>query len=183
MEYSREQIEYIRKNKPEFVFKEVPSLDFVVVEFLKKYEVFVKPMTSGSRNVGEDVASGVLTGLAGPDVGLDAYGVSGQKKQTAVQEWTQWKQWALNHNDFEDFRAKRIDEPKAFNMKVLEKLKDPKVQKELEPLMEAFAKKDKLARRIVLAFLIFVFGAGISMNIYFFLEERNESTNYSMINK
>ena len=45
MEYSREQIEYIRKNKPEFVFKEVPSLDFVVVEFLKKYEVFVKPMT------------------------------------------------------------------------------------------------------------------------------------------
>ena len=62
-------------------------------------------MTSGSRNVGEDVASGVLTGLAGPDVGLDAYGVSGQKKQTAVQEWTQWKQWALNHKDFEDFRA------------------------------------------------------------------------------
>ena len=131
MEYTREQIEYIRKNKPEFVLKEVHSLDFVVVEFLKKYEVFVKPMTSGSRNVGEDVASGVLTGLAGPDVGLDAYGVSGQKKQTAVQEWTQWKQWALNHKDFEDFRAKRIDEPKAFNMKVLEKLKDPKVQKEL----------------------------------------------------
>jgi len=29
---------------------------------------------------------------------------------------------------------------------------------------------------------IFVLGAGISMNIYFFLEERNESTNYSMIN-
>ena len=36
MEYSRDQIEYIRKNKPEFDFKEVPSLDFVVVEFLKK---------------------------------------------------------------------------------------------------------------------------------------------------
>ena len=44
---------------------------------------------------------------------------------------------------FEDFRAKRIDEPKAFNMKVLEKLKDPKVQKELEPLMQEFAKNRK----------------------------------------
>tara|TARA_S200000501_G_C20549175_1_gene623614 strand:+ start:84 stop:659 length:576 start_codon:yes stop_codon:yes gene_type:complete len=171
MEYSREQIEYIRKNKPEFVLKEVPSLDFVVVEFLKKYEVFVKPMTSGSRNVGEDVASGVLTGLAGPDVGLDAYGVSGQKKQTAVQEWTQWKQWALNHKDFEGFRAKRIDEPKAFNMKVLEKLKDPKVQKELEPLMEAFAKKDKAAKKgIIIGFLLF-FGIFGGLNIYFFVED------------
>ena len=99
-----------------------------------------------------------------------------------MQEWTQWKQWALNHKDFEDFRANRIDEPKAFNMKVLEKLKDPKVQKELEPLMEAFGKKDKLGRRIITIFLIFVFGAGIGMNIYFFLEERNEGTNYSMIN-
>ena len=67
-------------------------------------------------------------------------------------------------------------------MKVLETLKDPKVQKELEPLMEAFGKKDKLARRIITIFLIFVFGSGIGMNIYFFLEERNESTNYSMIN-
>ena len=171
MEYTKEQIIYIQENKPEFVLKEVPSLDFVVVEFLKKYEVFVKPMTSGSRNVGEDVASGVLTGLAGPDVGLDAYGVSGQKKQTAVQEWTKWKQWALNHKDFEDFRAKRIDEPKAFNMKVLEKLKDPKVQKELEPLMEAFGKKDKLGRRIIIIFLIFVFEGnkikGASENTFF----------------
>jgi len=29
--------------------------------------------------------------------------LSSQKKQTAIQEWTFWKQWALDHPDFNDF--------------------------------------------------------------------------------
>ena len=89
MEYSEDQIKFIQKNNPDFDFKVVPSLDSVVVEFLKKYEVFIKPMTSGTRDVKGDIASGVITGVLGADVGMDAYSVKGQKKQTQVQEWTQ----------------------------------------------------------------------------------------------
>ena len=91
VEYTEEQIKFIQENYPDFGFKIIPSLDSVVVEFLKKYEVFVKPMTSGTRDVKGDIASGVITGVLGADVGMDAYGVTGQKKQTEVQECTQWK--------------------------------------------------------------------------------------------
>ena len=136
MEYTEEQIKFIQENYPDFGFKIIPSLDTVVVEFLKKYEVFVKPMTSGTRDVKGDIASGVITGVLGADVGMDAYGVTGQKKQTEVQEWTQWKQWALNHKDFEDFRVEKIELPKAHNLQVLEKLKSPQIQKELEELQK-----------------------------------------------
>ena len=37
-------------------------------------------MTSGKRDVGGDVTAGVITGLLGADVGMDAYAVKGQQK-------------------------------------------------------------------------------------------------------
>ena len=43
------------------------------------------------------------------DVGGDAFMISGQKKQTAVIEWTIWKQWSLNHKDFDALKAEKID--------------------------------------------------------------------------
>ena len=156
MEYSREQIEYIRKNKPEFVFKEVPSLDFVVVEFLKKYEVFVQPPKN--KNYAEGALTGAITGMAGADVGGDMAMIQGQNKQTKIQEWTSWKQWALDHKDFEAFRAEKIDIPKAHNSKILESFKDPKVQKELEPLIQEFIKVQKKEEAKTRKFGIFFFG-------------------------
>ena len=48
------------------------------------------------------------------------------------------KQWALNHKDFENFRIEKIENPKEHNLKILESLKDPKVQKELQPIMEKY---------------------------------------------
>ena len=136
MEYSRDQIEYIQRNKPEYAFKLIPSLDSVIVEFLKKYEVFVQPPKN--RNVAEGALTGAITGMAGADVGGDMAMIQGQNKQTKIQEWTSWKQWALDHKDFEAFRAEKIDTAKAHNSKILESLKDPKVQKELEPLIQEF---------------------------------------------
>ena len=73
----------------------------------------------------------VGTALKGGIIGM-------AKKKTQVEEWTKWIQWALDHKDFEAFRAEKIDIPKAHNSKILESLKDPKVQKELEPLIQEF---------------------------------------------
>ena len=115
MEYTKEQINFIQSRKPEFIPKPVPSLDAVIVEFLKRYEVFVQPITSGTRNVGESAVAGAITGMAGADVGGDAFMISGQNKQTKVQEWTQWKQWALDHKDFEAFRVEKIYKAKQHN--------------------------------------------------------------------
>jgi len=194
VEYTEEQIKFIQENYPDFGFKIIPSLDSVVVEFLKKYEVFVKPMTSGTRDVKGDITSGVITGVLGADVGMDAYGVTGQKKQTEVQEWTQWKQWALNHKDFEDFRVEKIELPKAHNLQVLEKLKNPQIQKELEPLMEEFKefeqnqlRKDNrmgFTKFIFLAFIFVVFILPIFSVLLdeFLKEDKNQSSLREQIN-
>ena len=132
MEYTNNQLKYIREERELDVLL-IPSLDEVIVEFLKKFEVFVKPISSGKRNIGESAMSGAIGGMLGADVGGDAFMISGQKKQTAVQEWTQWKQWTLDHKDFESFRSEKIDKVKAHNEKILS---DPKIQKDLENLFK-----------------------------------------------
>ena len=156
MEYTQDQIKFIQKKKPEFNLKPVPSLDGVVVEFLKKYEVYVQPPQN--RNVAEGAITGAVTGLAGADVGGDMAIIQGQNKQTKLQEWTTWKQWALDHKDFEAFKGDKIDMPKAHNSKILESLKDPKVQKELEPLMKEFSEAQKKEEKETLNAIFLFFG-------------------------
>ena len=136
MEFTEEQLKFIQEKKPELVKKPEPNLNTAIVPFLKKYEVDVQPPKDTSRR--DKVISGAVTGIAGADVGGDAFLISGQKKQTQVQEWTQWKQWALNHKDFEVFRIEKIEKVKSSNLEVIKKLKDPKIQKELEPLMREY---------------------------------------------
>ena len=185
MEYTEEQIKFIQDKKPEFGLKVIPTLDSVIVEFLKKYEVYVKPASINKRTSG-DVASGAVAGaiggLAGADVAGDAFIVRGQKKQTEVQEWTQWKQWALDHKDFEDFRVKNIEIPKAHNLNVIEKLKNPEVQKELEPLLEEFEefkkKQDEFNTKIMIRVLLFLsFLFFLSYVVTPFVESLREKNN------
>ena len=52
-----------------------------------------------------------------------------------MQEWTSWKQWALDHKDFESFKFEIIDKAKQHNEDVKNKLEDPKVKKDLETLL------------------------------------------------
>ena len=157
MEYTQDQIKFIQKKKPEFILKPVPTLDsVVVVEFLKKYEVYVQPPKN--RNVAQGAITGAVTGLAGADVGGDMAIIQGQNKQTKLQEWTTWKQWALDHKDFEAFKGDKIDMPKAHNSKILESLKDPKVQKELKPLMKEFSEAQKKEEKETLNAIFLFFG-------------------------
>ena len=139
MDYSESQLNYIASQKPEYKLEPVPSLDFVIVKFLEKYEVYVRPASSSkrtARDVGSGAIAGAIGGFAGADVAGDAFIIKGQEKQTAVQEWTQWKQWALDHKDFEAFRAEYIDKAKAKNEVVLNKLNDPEIKKELDLLLK-----------------------------------------------
>ena len=65
------QVQIFRKKwldkKPELGFKEVPSLDNVIVEFLRKYEVFVVP--PNKKDLMDVAITGAVTGMAGADVG------------------------------------------------------------------------------------------------------------------
>ena len=133
MEYTRNQIKVIRDKKPELGLVQVPSLDEVIVEFLQRFEVYVQPITSNTTNRGESAVAGAITGMVGADVGGDAFMISAQKKQTAVIEWTIWKQWSLDHKDFSALKEQKIDKPKVHNLEILNK---PEIQKEIENLLK-----------------------------------------------
>ena len=165
MEYTEEQIEYILENKPEFKKKPVPSLDDVIVEFLKRYEVNIDSASFQEINLG--------TGVKGGLIGI-------QRKKAQVEEWTKWKQWALDHKDFEDFRVEKIDNAKKHNEKIAQKLKDPAIQKQLEPVMEEFRKEKENERKIVLVgipiFLMIFVGIPLIVN---FVETRNDDSSFN----
>jgi len=189
MEYTEEQIQFIQAKKPELGFKEVPSLDSVIVEFLRKYEVFVVP--PNKKDLLGGAITGAVTGMAGADVGGDMAMIQGQNKQTKMQEWTSWKQWALDHKDFESIKLEKFDNPKAHNLKVLESLKDPKVQKELEPIMEEYKKIKELERKevrtyrtifgVILSIFIVIPVIGVCVFSFWPYIENNRQENFLLI--
>ena len=143
----------IHNNFPELRKRRKPPLDDFIVEFLRRYDVFVTPITSGTRDrrQGPGIVTGAIAGAFGPDVVGDAYliagqqnMISGQKKQTAVQEWSRWKQWALDHPDFNDFVDSYIEKANRHNERVEELLFTEEVQRDIiEVLKEANEKRAK----------------------------------------
>ena len=114
------EIEQIKRAYPEFKgLQEKPSIDSIVVEFLERYEVYVKPASSAEgRSAGDRLSDGMVAGLGGTAALAANQGLRGQEKNTAVQEWTQWKQWALDHKDFEVLRAERVGGWEKFNERI-----------------------------------------------------------------
>ena len=104
MGITQSQVKIIQDKRPDLRFKTIPTLDDLIVAFLRKYDVDVKPPKETNRRYG--AIAGAITGMAGADIGGDNFLIQGQSKQTKVQEWTQWKQWALDHKDFEEFKKK-----------------------------------------------------------------------------
>ena len=140
MGYSEADLEIIKRYKPDLKTKIAkPSLDSIIVQFLEKYEVFVRPVTSQTKKTGDAVVAGAITGFAGADVGGDAFIISGQNKQTQVQEWTQWKQWALDHKDFPAFKEEKLTKIEEENRKIEAYLESPEFKQEVDAQLQ----KDK----------------------------------------
>ena len=177
MEFTEDQLQFIQEKKPELIKKPEPSLNDAIVEFLKKYEVFVKPPKDRSRLDG--AIAGAVTGIAGADVGGDAFLIQGQNKQTQIQEWTQWKQWALDHKDFEGFKKNRIEENKIFNKTIFEKINSDSLKEELEKIIKPnpiFDISDELSYRVFLIGFLIIFGSMI-----FFLMKYREKEEISLV--
>ena len=60
----------------------------------------------------------MVGGLAGPAAVAANQGLRGQQQNAAVQEWTRWKQWALDHKNFEAFSAERLDDWEKLNARL-----------------------------------------------------------------
>ena len=51
MEYTEEQLKFIQKKRVELINKTETSIDTFLVEFLKQYELFVKPFKKTKFNI------------------------------------------------------------------------------------------------------------------------------------
>ena len=175
MKYTDRQINIIYHNRPDLIQKPEPTLNDAIVAFLKKYEVYVTP-PSGNRAI-DGAITGAVTGMAGADVGGDMAMIQGQNKQTKLQEWTSWKQWALDHKDFPKFQTDFFNEVDAYNKNIDKKLEDPEIQKELDKLFTDEAKMKRIFN-ILFAILIPSFVGGIVFINTFqsYNNEKNQSS-------
>ena len=93
-----------------------------------------------------------------------------------MQEWTQWKQWALDHKDFEEFKSKRLEENQFFNESVLEKINTSPLKEELENIFKrsaVFDMSDDLFYRISLIGFLVIF----SSMVFFLMHYREKKEN------
>ena len=149
MVYTQKQIRIIQRKRPDLRFQRIPTLDDLIVDFLKKFDVIVKPKNYESKNDFEDTYTNIFRNEN--DEKIYNY-----KKENELKEWEQWKKWALEHSDFELFRVNKIQENQIFNKKILDKLNSDEV---LEEFKEVFEKSNNsLNKKIFLfCFLLFSF--------------------------
>ena len=177
MKYTEDQLKFLINKKPELKKKPEPCLNTAVVEFLKTYRVYVKLLPIKSQKVKENIVSEVLTVSSGINIGLNSKQVSRQTKQKAIEEWTKWKNWALDHKDFPKFQTDFFNKIHEYNENIEKKFDDPYFQKiELDPLIDLNEKKEKLIKILVLLFLGLLVGGVIISNITIFWEVKNDKS-------
>lgn len=86
--------------------------DYICLYLKEKAEVLVRPSSStellGSTavvftaGIASGLSGGGTHGVAGPAAALTAGNI---KKQTSVQEWMHWKQYALDKPDFQEYKS------------------------------------------------------------------------------
>ena len=147
--FSNEELEYISKKRPDLIPLRVPSiseytlkkpsLDQIIVKFLKKYEVNIEPRTVGKWN-GWDT----LTLLSRSDNMSNIsstifYANRSQQINSVAEEWNTWKRWVLDNKkeEFEEykddiFKSIEIQNKKnIINSKVEEKIKQAELNNQL----------------------------------------------------
>ena len=175
MKYTDRQINIIYDNRPDLIQKPKPTLNDAIVAFLKKYEVYATP-PSGNRAI-DGAITGAVTGMAGADVGGDMAMIQGQNKQTKLQEWTSWKQWALDHKDFPKFQTDFFNEIDEYNKNIDRKLEDPKVQKELDKLFTEEAKMQRIFNILFAILVPSLVGGIVFINTFqSYNNEKNQSS-------
>ena len=127
MVYTQKQIKLIQEKRPDLRFQRIPTLDDLIVDFLKKFDVIVNPTLKKSNN---DL-SNFNYNLINFDENKNLY-----VKKNEISEWEQWKRWALEHIDFEEFRVRKIQENQIFNKNILEKINSNDVKEEFKYIFE-----------------------------------------------
>ena len=175
MKYSPSELNFILDKYPKYRKKNQLSLNDAIVAFLKKYEVYVTPPKS--NNALDGAITGAVTGMAGADVGGDMAMIQGQSKQTKLQEWTSWKQWALDHKEFPKFQTEFFNLVDDHNKNIDKELNDPEVQKKLDKLISSDRARINIGRQILLGLVLLLLGGIVFIGTFeSFNDDKNKSS-------
>ncbi len=142
MVYSQKQIKLIQKKRPDLRFQRIPTLDDLIYDFLKKFDVIIKPPNSQSNNL-----------MDFQNYKKESYNLK-ESKLNQIKEWEKWKKWALDHSDFDAYRINKIKENQAFNKKILEKLNSDEVRDEFM----AYFKNSNTLKNKLLSYVLIMLG-------------------------
>ena len=78
------------------------------------------------------------------------------EKNQIVTEWSQWKQWALSHPDFFDYKQNILlkFEDKAYEIREL--TNEPEIQERISEVKRKFIRNQKLRRRLSLVIVLLI---------------------------
>ena len=170
MVYTQKQIKLIQEKRPDLRFQRIPTLDDLIVDFLRKFDVIVNPTLNKSKN----------------NLNNFNYNFDENKnlyfKKNEISEWEQWKRWALEHLDFEEFRVRKIKENQIYNKNILEKINSNDVKEEFKYILE---KSNNFAfnKLLLYSFILLIIFFPLTMMMLNFLEnKRNLNSFYSFKN-
>ena len=173
MVYTQKQIKLIQEKRPDLRFQRIPTLDDLVVEFLKKFDIIVNPTLQKPNNDLSQFNGNFLNFNENKNLYL---------KKNDISEWEQWKAWALEHQDFEEFRIKKIQENQSYNKNILEKINSNDVREEFKYILEK-SNNFALNKLILYSFILLIIFFPLTIMMLNFLEnKKNLNSFYSSEN-
>ena len=173
MVYTQKQIKLIQEKRPDLRFQRIPTLDDLIVDFLKKFDVIVNPSLNQSNKNLSDFNYNLLNYNENKNLYL---------KKSEISEWEQWKKWALENLDFEEFRVRKIQENQTYNKNILEKINSNEVKEEFKYIFE---KSNNYAfnKLILYGFILVIIFFPLTIKMLNFLEnKKNLNSFYSFEN-
>ena len=173
MVYTQKQIKLIQEKRPDLRFQRIPTLDDLIVDFLKKFDVIVNPSLNQSNKNLSDFNYNLLNYNENKNLYL---------KKSEISEWEQWKRWALENLDFEEFRVRKIQENQTYNKNILEKINSNEVKEEFKYIFE---KSNNYAfnKLILYSFILVIIFFPLTIMMLNFLEnKKNLNSIYSFVN-
>ena len=173
MVYTQKQIKFIQEKRPDLRFQRIPTLDDLIVDFLKKFDIIVEPTLSKSNNDLNNFNSSLLNVYENRNLYLN---------KNEISEWEHWKRWALDHLDFEEFRVRKVQENQIYNKNILEKINSNDVKEEFKYIFE---KSNNFAFNKLLLYnfiLLIIFFPLTIMMLNFLDNKKNLNSFYSFEN-
>ena len=162
MVYTQKQIKFIQEKRPDLRFQRIPTLDDLIIDFLKKFDVIVNPTINKSNNDLSKFNYSLINFEDNKNLYL---------KKNEISEWDHWKRWALDHLDFEEFRVRKIQENQIYNKNILEKINSNEVKEEFKYILEN-SNNFAYNKLILYSFIILIILFPLTIMMLNFLENK-----------